>query len=270
MPGKLDRIIKGFFAAETLMDRLNIQNDILEPGGLRLVPEQKELQKFPAIAKQFVNFMFFRVNPDWRKLDTASKNIFKSEFQSVYNEYNADFLLFSYSLIGFDSKADLMLWRIGNSLDLIQEMTARLYRTNLGSYLVTADTYLSTTRKMMFVSESSEDRFHVNAGEKKYHFLYPCAKHSDWLEKSAEERDALIEENFMVGKKFPNIKIHLTHAFGFSEQEYIISFETDEPKDFLALAEELRQTPASKLTLRGMPVYTCRQRTLMECLDAIG
>jgi chlorite dismutase len=159
---------------------------------------------------------------------------------------------------------------IGNSLDLIQEMTAKLYRTNFGSFLETADTYLSMTKKMMFVSESSEDRFHVNAGEKKYHFIYPCAKHKDWYEKTSEERDALIEENFMVGKKFQNIKIHMTHAFGFSEQEYIISFETDEPKDFLALAEELRTTPASKLTLRGMPVYTCRQRPLMECLDAIG
>ena len=252
------------------MERVNTQKDTVDAGGLRLVPEGKGPAIFPAIDKQFVNFMFFRVSPDWRKLDAASKNIFKSEFQSVYNEYRSEFLLFSYSLIGFDSKADLMFWRIGNSLDLIQEMTARLYRTNLGSFLETADTYLSTTKKMMFVSDSTEDRFYVNAGQKKYHFLYPCSKHSEWLEKSAEERDALIEENFMVGKKFQNIKIHMTHAFGFSEQEYIISFETDEPKDFLALAEELRQTPASKLTLRGMPVYTCRQRSLIECLDAIG
>ncbi|MEP6850102.1 MAG: chlorite dismutase family protein [Acidobacteriota bacterium] len=252
------------------MERVNTQNDPADAGGLRLVPEGKGLAIFPAIDKQFVNFMFFRVSPDWRKLDKASKDTFKDEFQSVYNEYRSEFLLFSYSLIGFDSKADLMFWRIGNSLDLIQEMTARLYRTGLGSYLETADTYLSMTKKMMFVSDSTEDRFHVNAGQKKYHFLYPCSKHSEWFEKSTEERDALIEENFMVGMKFQNIKIHMTYAFGFSEQEYIISFETDEPKDFLALAEELRQTPASKLTLRGMPVYTCRQRLLMECLDAIG
>jgi len=74
----------------------------------------------------------------------------------------------------------------------------------------------------------------------------------------------------MVGKRFPNIRIHLTHAFGFNDHEYLISFETDEPRDFLALAEELRQTPASKFTLRGMPIYTCRQRSLAECLDALG
>lgn len=252
------------------MDLLNSQKETAEPSGLRLVQETREPQKFPAIEKQFVNFMFLRVSPEWRKLNAETKRIFKREFQSTYDAFNEDFLLFSYSLVGFDSKADLMFWRIGNSLDRIQEMTAKLYRTNLGSFLETADNYLSVTKKMMFVNGGGEDRFHVAAGEKKYHFLYPCAKHKDWYEKSGEERDALIEENFMVGKKFQNIKIHMTHAFGFSDQEYIISFETDEPKDFLALAEELRQTPASKFTLRGMPVYTCRQRSLMECLDALG
>ena len=214
--------------------------------------------------------MFFRINPDWRKLNSETKRVFKGEFQDVYNEFSDDFLLFSYSLVGFDSKADLMFWRVGKSLDLVQEMTAKLYRTNLGNYLETADNYLSVTKKMMFINGDNEDRFHIRAGEKKYLFLYPMAKSRDWYVLPGEERDALIEESFMVGMKFPNIKIHLTHAFGFSEQEYIISFETDEPKDFLALAEELGQTAASKFRLRGMPIYTCRQRPLAECLDALG
>jgi chlorite dismutase len=178
--------------------------------------------------------------------------------------------MFSYSLVGFDSKADLLFWRIGDSLDLIQELTAKLYRTRLGSFFETVDNYLSITKGMMFVGGGHEDRVHVSAGAKKYLFLYPCAKSKDWYEKSEEERDALIEENFMVGRRFQNIRIHLTHAFGFSEQEYIICFETDEPKDFLALAEELRQTPASKFRLRGMPIYTCRQRSLKDCLEALG
>ncbi len=252
----------------------DLEKETTDISGLRLVSDNKTLQKFPVIEKQFVNFMFLRVNPEWRKLDGETKRIFKSEFQNVFNKYRENFLLFTYSLVGFDSKADLMFWRIGDSLDLIQEMTARLYRTNLGSFLETTDNYLSVTKKMMFIpadeDPNAEDRYHVIAGAKKYHFVYPCSKSSDWFAKSGEEREALVEENFMVGKKFENIKIHLSHAFGFSEQEFIISFETDEPKDFLALAEELRETSASKFTLRGMPVYTCRQRSLMECLDAIG
>jgi len=253
------------------MELVNLQpKEPATVSALRLVDELENLRRSVEAEKQFVNFNFYRVSPDWRKLDQGTKSIFKSEFQSVYDRFREHFLLFSYSLVGFDSKADLMFWRIGSSMDLIQEMTAQLFRTNLGSYFESSDVYLAVTKDRMFVTESIEDRKHVNAGEKKYHFVYPCSKHKDWHDIPADERDALIEQNFMVGKKFENIKIHLTHAFGFSEQEYIISFETDEPRDFLALAEELRQTPASKYTLRGMPIYTCRQRPLMECLDALG
>lgn len=250
-------------------DVLEAQKEMAEPG-LRLVRETGEMAAYRPIEKQFVNFMFLRMNADWRKLDSESKLKFKGEFQDVFESFRDDFLLYSYSLVGFDSKADLMLWRVGTVLDRIQDMTAQLYRTNLGSFLETADNYLSITKKMMFVDGTDEDRQHVRAGGAKYHFIYPCAKHRDWYEMDDEDRDAMMEENFMVGKRFPNIKIHLTHAFGFTEHEYVISFETDEPRDFLALAEELRQTPASKLSLRGMPIYTCRQRPLMECLDALG
>lgn len=238
------------------------------------MPESKNPRELPAVQKQFVNFMFFRVNPSWRKLDNETKSIFKREFHGVYDSFQDDFLLYNYSLVGFDSKADFMIWRIGLSLDLIQDMTAKLFRTNLGSYLETAENYLAITKKRTFIPDDGlgdpQSRNHVVAGMGKYHFVYPCAKHAEWYDKTGDERDELIEENFMVGQKFPNIRIHLTHAFGFSDQEYLISFETDEPRDFLALTEELRQTPASKLTLRGMPVYTCRQRSLMECLDALG
>lgn len=252
------------------------ENDIeeTENGKLRLVADNDLPGTMPAVQQQFVNFIFLRVNPEWRKLNAETKAKFRLEFQDVYNEFSEDMLLFSYSLVGFDSKADLMFWRIGKSLDVIQDMTAQLYQTNLGSFLETTDNYLSVTRKMMFVKSNPNNteslRYAVDAGEKNYHFLYPCAKHSDWYRKSDEEREELIKENFMVGKKFSNIRIHMTHAFGFSEKEYLISFETDEPRDFLALAEELRQTSASKLTLRGMPIYTCRLRPLAECIKSLG
>ena len=165
------------------MEIINSKKDLSEQGGLRLVPEASVLE-LPKLEKQFVNFMFFRVNPEWRKLDAGTKSIFKGEFQSVFDRFREHFLLFSYSLVGFDSKADLMFWRIGTSLDLIQEMTAKLYRTSLGSYFETADNYLSITKKRVFAANGVEDRTHVNAGEKKYLFVYPCTKNREWFEKT--------------------------------------------------------------------------------------
>ncbi len=252
------------------MEKRDIQRESNEVGGLRLVEDAGELREFPLIEKQFVNFIFFRVDPAFRKLADHEKAAMKRDFEAVFNEFADDFLLFNYSLVGFDSRADLMFWRIGRSMDQIQDMTAKLYRTRLGGFLETTDNYLAVTSKMMFVGEGGEDRHHVLAGTRKYHFIYPCSKDPNWSERSAEERDAIIEEHFMIGKKFPNIRIHLTHVFGFSDTEYLISFETNEPRDFLALAEELRQTASRKFTLPRMPVYTCRQRPLRECLDALG
>jgi len=251
------------------MEIVNFQKDPNE-GGLRLVRESTGVEPAVEPEQQFVNFIFYRVDPEWRKLDAGTKQKLKEEFERVFEGYREEYLLFSYSLVGFDSKADLMFWRIGTDLDLIQNMTAELSRTGLGSYLEISDNYLSVTKKRVFVNEMPEDRGHVRAGTTKYHFFYPCSKQREWHEMSAADRDAMIEENYMVGRRFPNIKIHMTYAFGFSEQEYLISFETDEPKDFLALAEELRDTAASRFTLRGMPIYTCRQRSLMECLEALG
>ncbi|MBV9216854.1 MAG: chlorite dismutase family protein [Acidobacteria bacterium] len=239
-------------------------------GGLELVPPLGDISELPQIDKQFVNFLFLRVSPEWRKLDAVVKEEFKREFIDVFDRFRTDFLLYTYSLVGFDSKADLMLWRVGPSLDRVQDMTSKMFRTGFGGFLETADTYLSVTKRMMFVDGPEQDRYHVRAGMSKYLFFYPCSKHTDWYEVPLEERDAMMAENFMVGRRFPNIRIHMTHAFGFNDHEYLVSFETDEPKDFLALAEELRQTSASRFTLRGMPVYTCRQRPLIQCLEALG
>ncbi len=124
------------------MQLIDLEKEKSETGGLRLVSDNREPQRFPVLEKQFVNFMFLRINPDWRKLDAETKRIFKAEFQIVFDKFNENLLLFSYSLVGFDSKADLMFWRIGNSLDLIQDMTAKLYGTNLGSFIETTENYL--------------------------------------------------------------------------------------------------------------------------------
>ena len=40
------------------------------------------------------------------KAGHADQRDFKNEFQAVYEQFSDEFLLFSYSLVGFDSKAD--------------------------------------------------------------------------------------------------------------------------------------------------------------------
>ena len=85
-----------------------------------------------------------------------------------------------------------------------------------------------------------------------------------------EVRQEMMDEHIRVGTKYRTVKLHTTYSFGLDDQEFVVAFETDEPSDFLDLVEELRFTKASKFTLRDTPMFTCRQRTLTECLDALG
>ena len=67
-----------------------------------------------------------------------------------------------------------------------------------------------------------------------------------------------------------SVKLNTTYSFGLDDQEFVVAFETDKPADFLDLFQELREAKASCFTLRDTPMFTCRKRSLPECLDALG
>ena len=48
-----------------------------------------------------------------------------------------------------------------------------------------------------------------------------------------------------------------------------VAFETEEPKDFLDLVMELRETQSSKYTVRDTPIFTCVQQPMENILDQL-
>jgi chlorite dismutase len=80
----------------------------------------------------------------------------------------------------------------------------------------------------------------------------------------------MMDEHIRIGSKYRSVKLHTTYSFGLDDQEFVVAFETDYPSDFLDLVQELRETKASSYTLRDTPMFTCRARTLSECLEALG
>jgi chlorite dismutase len=80
----------------------------------------------------------------------------------------------------------------------------------------------------------------------------------------------MMDEHIRIGSKYRSVKLHTTYSFGLDDQEFVVAFETDFPADFLDLVQELRETKASSYTLRDTPMFTCRQRALNDCLEALG
>lgn len=235
--------------------------------------KHQQRQQLP-IARQFVNFTFYRVRPEWRMLDRDVKERGRQEFAKVVEGFGGDLLLNTYSLVGLRTNADFMIWRIGYSLDSMQEMTARINCTGLGCYLESTQSFLSMTKRSMYIDKDNpehvEDRLHIVPGKSKYLFVYPFVKTREWYARDGDQRQEMMDEHIRIGSKYRSVKLHTTYSFGLDDQEFVVAFETDEPSDFLDLVQELRETKASMFTLRDTPMFTCRQRSLQECLDALG
>ena len=247
----------------------------LNRGSLRLADRAGEAeQPRPALPRQFVNFTFYRVRPEWRFLDDAAREAGRREFAEVVESYRRELLMPTYSITGLRANADMMIWRIGYSLDPMQQMTAQLNRTGLGRYLEVTQSFLSMTKRSMYIDKDNpehvEDRLHIVPGQAKYLFVYPFVKTREWYGLPVEQRQEMMDDHIRIGSQYRSVKLHTTYSFGLDDQEFVVAFETDEPADFLDLVQHLRETKASSYTLRDTPMYTCRQRTLAECLDALG
>jgi chlorite dismutase len=251
------------------------EHNNLARGSLRLASQAAEIEEpKPKLPRQFVNFTFYRARPEWRLLTEAERQQCKQGFAETVDSFRSQLMVYSYSTVGLRTNTDFMIWRIGYELEPFQEMTASLNRTEMIKYLEPTQTFLSMTKRSMYIDKDNpdhvEDRLHIVPGKSDYLFVYPFVKTREWYSRSPEQRQEMMDEHIRIGTKYRSVKLHTTYSFGLDDQEFVVAFETDYPADFLDLVQELRETKASSFTLRDTPMFTCRRRSLGECLDALG
>src|SRR6185369_12784105 len=125
-------------------------------GALRLAPAyaEDEIQK-ANLPRQFVNFTFYRTRPDWRLLSSDDKQRCRDEFVKTVDEFRSSLLIHSYSTIGLRTNVDFMIWRIGYELEPMQEMTARINKTEMAKYIEPSQSFLSMTKRSMYIDKDN-------------------------------------------------------------------------------------------------------------------
>lgn len=228
------------------------------------------------IKRQFVNFRFLKVDPLWRRLEEREKAKGRSEFAAAVHQFQSKGMIVnSYSMIGIRGDAEFMLWRISERLEDFQDMSAAFLKTGLGQYILIPYSYLAMTKRSMYVDKhqhtgSESSRARIVPGEAKYLFVYPFIKNRDWYTLPKEERQKMMDVHIAMGHKYPSVKINTTYSFGLDDHEFVVAFESDSPADFLDLVMELRETQASRFTVRDTPAFTCIRQDLSEILEALG
>lgn len=228
-----------------------------------------------APARQFVNFMFFRVDRAFRMLPDDAKAAAKREFADILGRYTSPMIVLPYSTVGLKANVDFMLWRIGYDLDPFQRMVADFNKSVLGRYLEVPQSYLAMTKHSQYVDDHVHEgqegrRLRIVPGKRPFLFVYPFVKTRDWYLLPMQERQRIMNEHIAIGHKYPRVKINTTYSFGLDDQDFVVAFESDTADEFLDLVQELRETESSKFTVRDTPMYTCRRSTIEEILDSIG
>jgi len=228
-----------------------------------------------AVNRQSVNFAFYKVDPTWRRLPKEEREASKKEFGAAVEEWRQRMLVIPYSTVGLRPETDFMLWRIADSLDLLQEMSRQLNRTALGAYLTTPYSFVAMTKRSIYVDKHIHPgqegrRAAIVPGEYRYLFVYPFVKTRDWFLLPIERRQEMMDVHIKVGHQFPSVKLNTTYSFGLDDQEFVVAFESDKPADFVDLVMALRETEGSRFTLRDTPIITCIRKPIHETLDDLG
>jgi chlorite dismutase len=221
----------------------------------------------PIISKssyRYVKYTFFKLDHEWRT--QLGGDSLKREFIKSLRELEKEFSIRTYSLMGTRADVDFAIWLIADSVETVQQVHSSLTVTSLGKYLSSPYSYLAMFKPSEYFGKSTEPE---PVGSK-YLFVYPLTKKREWYGLPFEERQRIMRDHVQIGHKYSSVKIHTAYSFGLDDYEFVLSFETDHPQDFLNLVMDLRTSEASKYTAVETPLFTCVRRDPEKMMDLLG
>jgi chlorite dismutase len=73
-----------------------------------------------------------------------------------------------------------------------------------------------------------------------------------------------MNEHIKIGKQYFDVKQLLLYSFGLQDQEFVVSYEVEDPVRFSELVNVLRDTEARRYTLFDTPLITGVYQTSEE------
>ena len=169
--------------------------------------------------------------------------------------------------MGTRGDTDLLLLSQSPVLDDIHTFHVVLAQSGLANWMSIPHSYLAMTKRSPY--SDSEARPEICTSERKYCIVYPMDKKREWYRLPLDERRRVMADHIAIGRRYPEITINTAYSFGLDDQEFVVSFEGDDPGEFLDLVQELRGTESSAYTLRDTPIFTCVAMSVGRALDAL-
>jgi chlorite dismutase len=221
--------------------------------------------------ERFVHAWHLRLDPAWRRLPAAERTSDAEEFAHAVTRTDQRLMQHSYSTIGLRADGDLLLWRMSDTLEAIEETAADLRASGIGRWMTPVMSMVGLTRPSQYVKRPTTQEQSLFSGERsRYLVVYPFTKSIEWYLASAEERQEVMRGHMRVGHAYPQVRQLLAYSFGLDDQEFIVAYETDDLVAFQDLVRDLRATESRRSTVRDTPIITGIHRPLREILALLS
>lgn len=220
---------------------------------------------------RYVHVLALKLDPAWRRLPDDARAKDASVFEKASDAAAERVRTFTYSMVGLRADVDLLFWRLGPSLEALEETAAGLLQSGAGRSMTVAQAMLGMVRPSTYVKKQTvQEQAMFTGARSAYLIVYPFVKTADWYLIDREVRQAMMNEHIKVGHQYPMVQQLLAYSFGLDDQEFIVAYETDDLQAFLDLVHALRMTQGRRYTLRDTPILTGIHRPIREILTLLG
>jgi len=216
----------------------------------------------------YFNFSFFKVDPKWRWMADLAKDESAKEVEIIIK--NSGIMFRSYSNLGLRDDTDFLFWFAAKTVEEIQRVIEKLYKTVFGKYIIPSITYLSCTRPSIYSKESKAHGFVTGNEPKKHVIVYPFTKTREWYLLPKEKRQEIMDEHIEISKRYPQVVLNTTYSFGIHDQDFLLAFEVDDIRDFQDLIMDLREAQVSTYIKNDIPMIVCVKKDIIPLITSMG
>jgi chlorite dismutase len=221
--------------------------------------------------ERFVHAWHLRLDPAWRRRPVEERRADLDAFCAAAGRAERRLMQHSYSTVGLRADGDLLLWRMAERIEDLEETAADLLAAGIGSWLTPSMSMIGLTRPSQYVKRPTSQEQSLFSGERsRYLVVYPFTKSVEWYLLPADERQAIMRGHMKVGHAYPQVRQLLAYSFGLDDQEFIVAYETDDLVAFQDLVRELRETESRRSTVRDTPIITGIHRPLGDVLRLLS
>lgn len=219
---------------------------------------------------RYVQALALGLDPAWRRLPPDERRTTFGAFATALEAGEA-VKTFTYSTVGLKAGVDLLVWRLGASIEALEEAAAAIMRTGAGTWMEVRHSFVGVIQQSQYVKRPTPQEQSLFTGERsRYLVVYPFTKSTEWYLLDQAARQSVMNEHMKVGHKYPQVRQLLAYSFGLDDMDFLVAYETDELVAFGELVHALRSTESRRSTVRDTPILTAIHREPGEIASLLG